>query len=275
MVMEYNIKLKNGQVLRGLISSPGAKCRAIIIFIHGLGEHIQRYKAWSDRFVREDICFTGVDLPGHGRSDGKRGHIKSFAITDEMIDILLESASKTFPGIPVFIYGHSLGGTIAIDYILRKNPKIKGALITAPWLKLTFEPDRFKMFLALVMKSIIPGFIQLSGLVVDHMTHDREEVERYKTDPLIHYKISASLFYYAISAANYSLAHASGFKIPLLLMHAGDDKICSPEGSREFASKTAMAELKIWDGGYHEIHNEPFKDDVFAYLMNWINNKLT
>jgi alpha-beta hydrolase superfamily lysophospholipase len=272
--MEYNIELKNGQVLRGLISSPGEKCRAIIIFFHGLGEYIQRYKAWADRFVSEGICFTGVDLPGHGRSDGNRGHIKSFALTDEMIEILLESVSKTFPGIPVFIYGHSLGATIAIDYILRKNPVIKGAIGTDPWLKLTFEPDRFKMFLASVMKSIIPGYIQRSGLVVDHMSHDREVVERYKADPLIHDKISASLFHCAVSAASYSLAHASGFKIPLLLMHAGDDKICSPEGSREFASKTTMAELKIWEGGYHEIHNEPFKDDVFAYLMNWINDKL-
>ena len=77
-----------------------------------------------------------------------------------------------------------------------------------------------------------------------------------------------------MNAAEYSLETCFRLKIPLLIMHGSDDLICSPEGSRDFASKTGMAELKIWDGGYHEIHNEPFKTDVFKYLINWINNRL-
>lgn len=273
--MDYNIKLKNGLVLRGFIASPGEKSRATIVFVHGLGEHIRRYKTWSDMLIRERIAFTGVDLPGHGQSDGKRGYIKSYAITDEMIDILLESASKTFPGIPVFLYGHSLGGGIVLDYILRKNPAIKGAIVTSPWLKLSFEPEKIKVFLASVMKGILPGLIQPSGLVVDHISHDPEVVEKYKADPLVHDRISVSLFHSAMSAAAYSISHASDLKIPLLLMHGSEDKMCSPEGSREFEAKTNLAELKIWDGGYHELHNEPFKGEVFACLVSWISKRLT
>jgi alpha-beta hydrolase superfamily lysophospholipase len=191
-----------------------------------------------------------------------------------MIDILHDSVNKTFPGIPVFIYGHSLGGGIVLDYLLRKKPEVKGAIVTSPWLKLSFQPDKFKIGLASVMKHIIPGLIQPSGLVVDYISHDREVVNKYIADPLVHDKISVSLFHSAMSAASYSLAHASELKTPLLIMHGSDDMICSPEGSREFASKTPMAELKIWESGYHELHNEPFKQDVFEFMVNWINTKI-
>ena len=99
-------------------------------------------------------------------------------------------------------------------------------------------------------------------------------VEKYENDPLVHGKISVSLFSGAMTAAKYSLAHASELKIPTLLMHGSDDKITSPEGSREFAAKADKVELKLWDGGYHELHNEIFKDEVFKYIMNWINRQL-
>ena len=273
--MDYNIKLKSGLVLKGMISSPGENVRALIVFVHGLGEHIHRYEAWAGLLNREGIGFTGVDLPGHGLSDGIRGNIKDYSVTDEMIDILLESAGHTFPGIPIFLYGHSLGGGIVLDYLLRKNPPLKGAIVTSPWLKLSFEPSKFKLAVASLMKNLFPGLIQPSGLVVEHISHDSEVVKKYKADQLVHDKISVSLFHSAMNAAGYSLAQASDLKVPLLIMHGSDDKICSPEGSREFAAKAPMAELKIWSGGYHELHNELFKNEVFAYLMNWINARLS
>ena len=77
-----------------------------------------------------------------------------------------------------------------------------------------------------------------------------------------------------MSAADYSLSHAGDLKVPVLLMHGADDLIISPQGSRDFASKTKMVELKIWDGGYHELHNEIFKDDVFSYIVNWIEKHI-
>ena len=219
---------------------------------------------------REGIGFTGVDLPGHGRSDGKRGYIKNYSLTDEMINILYNNVRNTFPGIPVFLYGHSLGGGIVLDYLIRKKPDMKGAIVTSPWLKLSFEPSKTKLALASIMKSILPGLLMPSGLVIDHMSHDKEVVEKYKADPLVHYRISVSLIHNAMIAAGFSLDNASELKIPLLLMHGSDDLICSPEGSRQFTEKSKLVELKIWEGGYHELHNELFKDDVFNYLKEWI-----
>ncbi len=272
--MDFNIKLRNGQILSGIIQSPGENARAVIIMVHGLGEHIQRYYYWADLFKKEGIGFAGVDLPGHGRSEGRRGNIKSYARPGEMIDILLTSCRKTFPGIPIFIYGHSLGGGIVLDYLIRNNPKIKGAIVTSPWLRLSFEPSAAKMFIASVMKYILPGLTQSSGLNVSHISHDNNVVEKYRTDPLVHGKISVSLFNEAMTAGKYCLKNAAELKIPTLLIHGSDDLICSPDGSREFAAKCPMAELKIWEGGYHELHNEEFKEQVFAFIMNWINTKI-
>jgi alpha-beta hydrolase superfamily lysophospholipase len=271
--MDFNIKLSNGQVLRGIIQSPGENLKAVILFVHGIGEHIHRYDNWAAMFNKEGIGFAGVDLPGHGRSDGRRGNIKSYVLLGEMIDILLSSCKKTFPGVPVYIYGHSLGGGIVLDYILRRNPKVKGAIVTGPQLRLAFEPPKYKLILASLMKYLLPGLIQPTGLNADYLSHDEAVVEKYKNDPLVHGKISVSLYQGLMTAANYSLSHASELKIPTLIIHGGDDKLTSPEGSSEFAAKTEMAELKIWEGGYHELHNEPFKKEVFNYIMNWINKK--
>jgi len=268
--MDFSIKLHNGQVLRGMIKSPGEKTKAVVVLVHGLGEHIHRYDYWADLFMGEGIAFTGVDLPGHGRSDGRRGNVKSYAILDEMIDILLNSSRRTFPGVPLYIYGHSLGGGIVLEYLLKKKPRVKGAIVTSPWLRLSFTPPKIKVVMASVVKNLIPGLIQSSGLNTKSLSQDPEMIEKYEKDPLVHGKISVGLFYEAMTSGEYSLKHASDLNVPTLLMHGSDDLLTSPESSIEFAGNTKMVELKIWNGGYHELHNEPFKDEVFNYIMNWI-----
>jgi alpha-beta hydrolase superfamily lysophospholipase len=272
--MDFQIRLSNRKILRGIIKSPGDSVRAGIILVHGIGEHIGRYSYWIDRLCKNGYGFAGVDLPGHGRSDGKRGHINSYSLADEMLDFLISEYKKTFPGVPVFIYGHSLGGGIVLQYILRKNPGINGAVVTSPWLRLSFAPDRTKLLLARIMKNLLPSLTQPSGLVVKFISHDQKVVDDYIADPLNHNKISVGLFISAVNAAHYSLEHAGDLKVPLLLMHGSDDQITSPQGSIDFAAKTKMAELKIWDGGYHELHNETFKEDVLTYIEKWIEKQI-
>jgi len=272
--MNIQISLSNKKVLRGIIKSPGDHIRAGIILVHGIGEHIQRYSHWIDRFNEKGIGVVGVDLPGHGLSDGKRGNIKSYSLTDEMIDFLLIEHKKTFPGIPVFIYGHSMGGGIVLQYLLHKNPEINGAIVTSPWLRLAFEPAKIKLILARIMKNLLPSVTLPSGLVVSHLSHDQKVVDGYFADRLNHDRISFNLFYNAVTAADYSLKHAGDLKIPLLLMHGTGDQVNSVQGSRDFAAESKVTELKLWEGGYHELHNELFKDEVFAYLMSWLEKKI-
>ena len=272
--MEFNVRLRNGQVLRGMIKSPGDHIKAVVILVHGLGEHIRRYEQWAGLFNTEGIGFTGVDLPGHGLSDGARGRIRSYNLLTDMIDILISECRKTFPGLPVFLYGHSLGGAIVANYLLKKKPVIKGAIITSPWLRLSFEPPASKRIIASVASFIMPGLIQPSGLQVAHLSHDPEVVKAYSEDPLVHDKISVRLFHDTCSAASSALLNASKLQTPLLLMHGSDDMICSVEGTREFARQTRMAELKIWEGAYHELHNEPVREEVFRYIIGWIERRM-
>ena len=124
------------------------------------------------------------------------------------------------------------------------------------------------------MKKIFPSLLQPSGLVVEHISHDQKVVNDYKNDPLVHGMISVSLFHSAMSAASNALSNAAALNKPLLLMHGTDDHICSPEGSSEFASKTGMAELKLWDGGYHELHNDLYRHEVFNHINTWISSRL-
>ena len=271
--MDFSIKLSNGIVLKGIAESPGENTKAVIILVHGLGDHVQRYSNWIDLFRNEGIGTIAVDLPGHGRSPGKRGHISSYNVVREMLDILLNTTKQTFRGVPVYIYGHSMGGGLVLDYLIRTNPGVSGAIVTSPWLKLAFEPPKIKLFIAEVMNYILPGLLQSSGLNADYISHDKEVVRQYKEDPLVHGKISVRLFNICINAAKFALANAAELKVRTLLIQGKDDKIVSPQGSIEFAANAGKIEFNIFEGGYHELHNEPFKSEVFDYILKWINNK--
>jgi len=110
-------------------------------------------------------------------------------------------------------------------------------------------------------------------LIVDHISHDKEVTDNYKSDPLVHDKCSVSLFHTAMSSAKYSLEHSGELRVPTLILHGSDDLITSPEGSREFASKNSVTDLRIFEGGFHELHNELFRNDVFEYIIKWIDKK--
>ncbi|GAI07381.1 unnamed protein product, partial [marine sediment metagenome] len=153
---------------------------------------------------------------------------------------------------------------------------LKGVIATDPWLRLAFEPPRFKIILTQITNYIWPSFSQKSGLDTNTISRDPEVVHALENDPLVHDHISARMFIGIYQAGRWALEHASKFSLPLLLMHGGDDKIISVEASREFVSKIAeKCTFKIWNGFYHEIHNEPEKQDVFALLINWLNEKIS
>jgi alpha-beta hydrolase superfamily lysophospholipase len=272
--MELNIRLSDRNVLRGFIKSPGDHLKAGIILVHGIGDHTARYNHWINRFFDRGIASAGVDLPGHGKSDGKRGHIKNYSATSEMLDILINEYRKTFPGIPVFLYGHSLGGEIVLKYLIDRKPTVKGAIISSPYLRLAFKPPEFKVFIANILNFLLPSLVLPTGLNVSYISHDRQVVDNYTADPLVHDKISLSLFHTATAAAEYILNHAQEIDIPLYIFHGSDDLITSPDGSRELASKTGKSELRIWQGGYHELHNEPVKDEVFSEIITWIEKHI-
>ena len=273
---EFKLKTFDGLLLFGQSWQPESKPKAVICLVHGLGEYSGRYTHVADALTLAGYALISFDLRGHGKSEGPRGHTPSYEALMKDISSLLEVTNKQFPQLPSFLYGHSLGGNLVLNYVIRRQPKLKGVIVTSPWLRLAFEPPRFKVTLAQVTNCIWPSFSQKNGLDTKVLSRDPEVVHAYENDPLVHDHISARMFIDIYQSGQWALEHASEFSLPLLLMHGGDDKIISVKVSHEFANtKSKNCTLKIWDGLYHEIHNEPEKEEVFKFLLDWLDKKVS
>jgi alpha-beta hydrolase superfamily lysophospholipase len=270
---EFKFKTFDGLQLFGQSWQPDdVQSRAVICLVHGLGEHSGRYNYLADQITQASYTLLSFDLRGHGQSQGPRGHTPSYEALLNDVNFFLNEVDKNFPELPHFLYGHSLGGNLVLNYVLRRQSHLKGVIATDPWLRLAFEPPRVKVILAQITNYIWPSFSQKNGLDTKVLSRDPEVVHAYENDPLVHGNISARMFISIYQSGRWALEHASEFPLPLLLMHGGDDKIISLEASREFASKvTGKCTFRIWDGLYHEIHNEPEKQAVFAFLISWLN----
>ena len=251
---------------------PDASPKAVIGLVHGIGEHFGRYAHVGRTLTDAGYVLAGYDLRGHGKSTGPRGHTSSYAALMEDIGAFLSMLAQKYPGLPLFLYGHSMGGNQVINYVLRRRPALKGLIATSPWLRLSFEPPRIKVALARFMNKFFPAFVQPSGLDTAGLSHDEAVIQHYENDALNHDKVSARLFISMYEAGLWALDHAAELPLPLLLMHGGADPIASPEGSRQFSAKAGdKVTLKIWDGLYHEIHNEPEQDEVFKVMVAWLD----
>lgn len=250
---------------------PKGIVKAVIALVHGLGEHSSRYAHWAAMFCRKEMAFVTMDLRGHGHSGGKKGHTPSYDMLMQDVQLLIDKSAELFPGVPVVLYGHSMGGNLVANYILIKNPGVSACIITSPWLKLSFDVPKAKLLAGKLVQGIFPSFSQPSGLIADNLCRDKKVVQDYMNDPLVHSKISITLFSSVYKNGLEAIRRAGDVSIPCLLVHGSDDQITSPKGSKEFAEgNPRRVTLKIWDAGYHELHNEPFQKEVFGYLYDWL-----
>lgn len=272
---EFEIKSIDNRSLFVQSWIPDETISGVICFIHGIGEHLTRYSYWAERSVSEGYAFFGFDLCCSGKSEGKRGFFPSYETFMDDIDLLMQQAKSRFPGIPVVLYGHSMGGNLVLNYAITKRTDIIGLIATSPWLILKNEPSKLLLSVIRFLSKVFPNLIISSGSSVgaDSISRDKSVVEKYINDPLVHNKISLKMAISLNDAAEYALENSAKLEIPLLLMHGSADQITDPEGSRQFyESNPKKYTFKIWEGLYHEIHNEPEKEEVFEYLINWIKS---
>jgi alpha-beta hydrolase superfamily lysophospholipase len=272
---EWGWKSADGLEMFAQSWEPDETPRAVVCLVHGLGEHSGRYAHVGKAFVEAGFVLTGFDVRGHGESGGPRGHTPSYDALMDDIDLFIHLVADRYPGLPRFLYGHSMGGNFVINFALRCRPELVGVIATGPWLKLAFQPASSKVALGKIMNNILPRFSQASGLDTWALSHDPEVVNAYENDPLVHDKISARLFLNVFESGLWALDHAAEIPLPLLLMHGGADRITSLEASRQFAASAGdKVTLRIWDGLYHEIHNEPEQGEVFTFMIDWMNTQL-
>jgi len=249
--------------------------KAIVCLVHGLGEHSSRYTHVAEAFCNEGYVFFSADLPGHGRSGGRRGHISTIESFLKAIDKLLEEAKNRYPGMPLILYGHSLGGILVLHYELKRKPEIKGIIATSSGLRTALEAQPAKILVAKILGAILPQVSLPSGLNVKAVSRDKNVVEAYVKDPLVHDKVSLGFGKIMLATAQWTLQHSAEFTLPLLLMHGKADNIAFPSGSIDFAKPLKeKCKLILFDDAYHELHNEPEKAEVFKTKIKWINSLL-
>lgn len=272
---EFDLQTVGGLKLYAQEWVPEGTIRGLLCLIHGLGEHSGRYAHLAEYFTESGFAQLTFDLRGHGKSDGRRGHSPGLRVSLNDITEFLAMAGNRYPGHPIFLYGHSLGGNFVLYYAFRNDTPAKAFIVSSPLLRTAFNPPAWKVTLGRMLYRILPTFTMSNELDRDALSRDPQVVESYKRDPLVHDGVSARLAIDLLDSGPWLLENASQLRHPTLLVHGSEDRLCSAEASKEFASKAGeLCQLKIWHGLYHETHNEPEKDEVITFTLNWIKGYL-
>ena len=272
----FNFKTNDGLTLLGRVWQTTGKPRGVVNLVHGLGEHSGRYAHIAEALTKAGYNLIGFDLRGHGLSEGKRGHTPDYEHLMDDVALFMEKSNEFFGSDrPNFLYGHSLGGTIVLNYALRRKPKLNGVIATGPALRLSFEPPKFKLLMGKVMANLMPTFSMTNSMEYDALSRDAAIVQAYKDDVLVHYMISAKLVMELFDSGKYAYDHAADWTLPLLLMHGSEDQISSCPASEEFSQNAGeCVTFKKWEGYFHEIHNDFGKEEVITFMTHWLNDHI-
>ncbi|MBT8184300.1 MAG: lysophospholipase [Eudoraea sp.] len=261
-------------VIRGKTTRPD-KPRGVIVIVHGFGEHSGRYKEMViPALLHEGLAVVIYDNIGHGTSGGKRGHCPNYGALLEILEKVIAKANSLFTGLPLFLYGHSLGGNLVLNFALEKPHSIKAIVASSPYLRLAFTPPKWKLLLGNMMRYVLPSITLSSGLDPKGISGIPEEVEKYLQDPLIHDKVSPMYSIPVIRAGEQAIARADQLTVPTLLVHGSDDPIIAPEGSEEFHKNAKTTTLVLFKGGYHELHNDFCAGEFLETVRNWLRKQL-
>ncbi|MEM9884597.1 MAG: lysophospholipase [Bacteroidota bacterium] len=250
--------------------------KAVVCLVHGLGEHINRYDHLARYFNQAGFVVIGNDHCGHGRSEGKRGHVSQYDNFLMEVRHLLATAKAHYKGLPIFLYGHSMGGNIVLNYVLEKKPNIAGIITTGAWIKLAKPPSALLYQTGKLVSKIAPSITQSNDLDPRHISTNPVEVDAYKNDPLVHGQISLGMAVGVFKAADRIAKFSGSLSAPLLAMHGEQDQIVSAEGTTALEKRMqSPIEVKIWEGLFHEIHNEPNQEEIFDYVIEWMEKQMT
>ena len=244
--------------------------RAVVQIVHGIGEHIGRYAHVAARLNQWGFAVRGHDHFGHGASSGARGGLPSdLRLVDDLARVVDDSRSA-YPGAPLVLLGHSLGGLVAASFVARETRPVDGLILSSPGL----DPGlgAVQKLLVAVLSRIAPKLRVGNGLDVTKLSHDRAVLRAYREDPLNHDRISARLARFVASEGAVVQARAPQWLVQTLLMYAGDDHLVAPAASRAFAAAAPKdtVDAICFDAMYHEIFNEPDAGQVFDTLRNWL-----
>jgi len=269
----YKVQTKDQLLLHVQQWNDNKKSKGTICIVHGLGEHQGRYAHVAKFYIEHGFQVYSYDQRGHGLSAGKRGHTPGL---DYNLDDL-ERVINTIPHHHLFLYGHSFGGNVLVNFLLRKQPKyLRGAILSAAWMQLVEEPNPIEVGMAKLMNNIYPSLTQNNKLDSANLSNNHLVCENYNEDPLNHDQISVRLFADFYPAGKWAIENAEKLPVNTLMVHGADDAIICKTGTKQFAQNSnGKATYKIFENTKHEPHNDLTKEDVFAYTLNWLEESLS
>jgi acylglycerol lipase len=239
--------------------------------VHGLGEHAGRYEQFAKGMAKHGMATFAVDLRGHGRSPGQRGHIDSWSQWTDDVAAFVKHVAAVADGevVPV---GHSFGGVALLSTVLAgKLPSIRRFIVSSAALKVKVVVPAWKIKLGTAASKMVPRLALDNEVDPKLVSRIPDVVEAYRTDPLVHSKISSRLYTEWLEATRHILDRAAEIKIPFLILAGTDDGLIDPEGSTELHARAAsMSELRLLEGRYHEPFNDRDNEEVFTLITNWL-----
>jgi alpha-beta hydrolase superfamily lysophospholipase len=269
-ITEKHIIISNRDIYTRIASPVGVSPSCVVVLVHGIGDHSGRYLEWFNNFEQFGIAWLTADLPGHGKSDGLRGFFNSLQSPFAVIEQLLIMAEIRFPNLPIILYGHSMGGNIALNFVLRRHPKIQGLILTSPWLGLVNEPPKWKLQLAKIAAVFHRKMMLKTGITREQLTYDNHALEKYQKDTLIHGKITLGTFLMMYEAMHYARNNADHLRVPTLLLHGTNDSITDWQATKKLALKIGRKSKFIpFEGMLHELHHDPNNNLVANEIKAW------
>ncbi len=248
--------------------------RAVIAIAHGVGEHSGRYMNLVNHLVPRGLVICGVDLRGHGRSPGPRGHIDHWEDYRSDLRALMQWILSWAPSKPRFVLGHSMGALVALDLVLRDPEGLAGAVISGAPMEPVGVANPLLVATARLFSRLWPGFSLSLGLETAALSQDPQVVRAYEQDPLVHSRVSARWGTESLDIIEWIKEHASALRIPLMMIHGEADRINAADGTRQFFEAVTYPdkELRIYPEAYHEAHNDLIWEEVVGDIERWIES---
>ena len=252
-----------------------AAARGGVVLVHGFGDHVGRYQDVAHVLNGRGYALLAYDARGHGASGGRRGHADSFDSYLADLDVVWAEAERSLGG-PLHVYGHSFGGLTVMRWLQSRPIRPAGVVLSAPWLATALRIPRWKLVAAEVLLRVAPSLTISSGLdVPDNLTRDPERVAAYREDPLVHDLISAGFHQGVLLAQEAARAGSLPAGLAVLVVVPGSDPLVDAEATLRWAKERgAGADVRIREGGRHELHNDRDRQEALASIADWLDARV-
>ena len=256
--------------------TPDTTPRGVVVLSHGFGEHARRYDHVAQRFGQDALVTYALDHRGHGRSGGKRVLVKDISEYTGDFDTLVGIAGKEHPGVTRVVLGHSMGGGIVFAYGVERPDAYDLMVLSGPAVAAQTAVSPPLAWLAKTLGAIVPG-LPVQQLDAGAVSRNPAVVDAYNADPLVyHGKVPAGVARALVLVGETMPKRAAALTAPLLVVHGSEDQLIPVDGSRQLVDAVGSSdvELKVYPGLYHEVFNEPERDQVLDDVVSWINARL-